>query len=368
MAELLPRLPPQPDEVPWPATDWPTGPLADDVRTERLEAQLAVAEDPAQVGQTRALLVVHRGRLVVERYAGTVDVGGDPRPVGADTVLPSWSLAKSMLHAAVGVLVGDAALRPGDRVVDAAPGAVPGWLTTSDDPRRAITVEHLLRQRAGLAWSEVYSTEGPSDVVDMLYRHGRDDVAGFVAAQPLVHEPGSPEAYGYSSGTSNLLSGVVRELTGPGAAQVAFLHQRLFAPTGMTSPRPVTDAAGTWVASTYADLTARDLARFGLLYLRDGVADGVRVLPEGWVDHGRTMQHDVVDPDGWEPGAHWWGLPGRPDWFFGSGHEGQVLVVSPSRDLVVVRLGVSEPFPTHHVLANVARVVRAFPRLDDGAT
>jgi CubicO group peptidase (beta-lactamase class C family) len=118
-----------------------------------------------------------------------------------------------------------------------------------------------------------------------------------------------------------------------------FLHGRLFGPLGMTSADPEFDEAGTWVASSYLRATARDWARFGLLYLRDGVWDGARLLPAGWVDYARTMVS--ADEDGEPYGAHWWGLPGANPLgtFRASGYEGQSISLCPPLDLVVVRLG-----------------------------
>lgn len=364
----LPELPAQPEGVPWPTSGWPVGEPGPGVDTARLDDVLtqAFAENPNPVvGETRAILIAHRGRLVVERYGSHLTRDGDPEPIGATTTLPSWSLAKSVLHALVGVALGDGLLALDDRVVDVAPGAVPTWTTDPHDRRRAISIEHLLRFRPGLAWTEEYTATGAdggarSDVVEMLYGAGRADTAGFAAAAPLVHEPGSPAAYCYSSGTSNLLSAVVRECTGPGPQQVAYLQDRLLRPIGITSALPKVDDAGTWIASTYCFLTARDLLRFGLLVLRDGTWDGTRLLPEGWVDHGRSMQPGIVD-DGWTHGAHWWGLPGRTDWFFGSGFQGQYLVVAPTRDLVLVRLGVSAPEQAAAELAHVSDLAGCFP-------
>lgn len=361
-------LPPQPVGVPWPTSTWPSGDPAPDVDGDRLDdlVEQAFAANPnPSLGATRAVLVAHHGRLVVERYGSHLVRDGDPEPVGATTTLPSWSLAKSILHALVGVAVGDGLMSPLDRVIDVAPGAVPSWRTDAEDPRRAITVEHLLRFRPGLAWSEDYTATGAggaarSDVVEMLYGAGRADTAGFAAAQPLVRAPGSAAAYRYSSGTSNLLSAVLREQTGRGPHQVAYLQDRLLRPIGVTSASPKIDDAGTWIASTFCFLTARDLLRFGLLILRDGTWDGRRLLPEGWVDHGRSMQAGIVD-DGWTHGAHWWGLPGRTDWFFGSGFQGQYLVVAPTRDLVLVRLGVSAPEQARAELAHVSDLVACFP-------
>ena len=242
------------------------------------------------MAETFAVLVVHRGRLVVERYQGALEhFDRPPTRVTADTPLLSWSIAKSMLHAVVGLLVGQGRLD-----LDA-PAAVPEW-AAPDDPRHAITLRQMLAMRDGLDFVEDYVDDRISDTIQMLFGDGQPDMAHFAADRPLTAPPG--ERFNYSSGTSNIISGVVARTVGPGESYARFLHSRLFGPLGMTSADPEFDEAGTWVASSYLRASARDYARFGLLYLRDGMWDGVRILPAGWVDYGRTMVSidDSEDP------------------------------------------------------------------------
>ena len=241
----------------------------------------------------------------------------------------SWSIAKSVLHAAVGILVGEGRLTPD------APAAVPAW-AGSGDARAAITLEHLLEMRDGLDFTEEYVDASVSDVIEMLFHAGKEDTAAFAADRRLAAPPG--ERFNYSSGTANIVSGIVARLVGPGEAYGGWLTERLFAPVGMASARPRFDAAGTWIASSYLHATARDYARFGLLYLRDGCWDGRRLLPEGWVDHGR-LARSVHPEDGRLYGAHWWVVGDRHGSFWASGYLGQSVLVCPGLDLVVVRLG-----------------------------
>ena len=211
------------------------------------------------------------------------------------------------------------------------PAPVPRW---ADDERSAITLRHLLEMRDGLAFSEDY-VDGTSDVMEMLWGRGRPDVAAFAEDRPLAAEPG--ERFNYSSGTSNVVSGIVARTIGPGEPYQQFLGQRLFDPIGMTSARPGFDAAGTWVASSTVHATARDFARFGLLYLRDGMWDGARLLPPGWVDQARRPVS--VDDEGLEYGALWWVSGDGRGTFSANGYEGQRIGVCPALDAVVVRLG-----------------------------
>lgn len=286
------------------------------------------AFDPAGVlAPTYAVVVVQGGEVVLERHGGELPrFQGPPTPVTPATPLLSWSMAKSMLHAAVGVLVGDGRLRVGD------PAPVPAW---EGDGRSAITVEDLLAMRDGLAFVEDYVDAGASDAMTMLFGDGQDDMAGYAASRPLVAPPGT--RFNYSSGSSNILSGIVAGLVGSGEAYRRFLGERLFGPAGMASASPGFDDAGTWVASSYVHATARDFARFGELYLRDGVVAGHRILPEGWVEHGirRRSADESADSD---YGAHWW-RPREHDGYEARGYEGQSITVVPAADLVVVRLG-----------------------------
>jgi CubicO group peptidase (beta-lactamase class C family) len=176
-----------------------------------------------------------------------------------------------------------------------------------------------------------------SDVIEMLFGRGADDVAAYAESRPLLHEPGTQ--FNYSSGTSNIVSAIAGRAVGGGAALVEFLRQRILEPIGMTSADPRIDAADTFIASSYVYATARDFARFGMLYLRDGTWDGRRLLPDGWVDHGRRQRS--TDPDGDGYGAHWWVVGDDMGSFRASGYEGQAILISPGLDLLAVRLGYS---------------------------
>jgi len=224
----------------------------------------------------------------------------------------------------------------GDGLVDLEARAdVPAW-GGPGDPRRDITVADLLAMRDGLAFAEEYEDAETSDVIQMLYGPGRADMAAFAADRTLVAPPGT--RFNYSTGTSMVLSGVVARVLGPGGPYRSYLDERLFGPVGMASATAGFDDAGTWVAGSTVHATARDFARFGLFYLRDGVWGGRRLLPEGWVDSGRTPRS--VDPDdGNLFGHHWWTRADSFGTFWAAGHDGQFVDVVPALDLVLVRLG-----------------------------
>lgn len=299
--------------------------------TAALEATVAAAfdedDDPAREVGTRAVVVVHDGTVVAEQYAS----GFTP-----DTPLLGWSMTKSIANAIAGTLVGDGLLARGDDDL------WPGWQDDPDDLRRQITVEQLLTMTDALAFDETY--DPGTDATRMLFRPG--DTAAYAADKELLDAPGA--RWEYSSGTTNLLCDVLARADGGDPSTLA--ARRVFAPLGMTSAVVGTDTSGDPVCSSYGYATARDWARFGLLYLQDGVWAGTRLLPEGWVDFSTSP---VLLPTENPYGAQWWlntdptgtRMPSVPeDAFWASGNEGQQVVVLPSDDLVVVRLGLTRGY------------------------
>jgi CubicO group peptidase (beta-lactamase class C family) len=315
--------PPQPEGVAWPTEGWEVGPVPDGVDEAAVEARLdrAFGEESTGPGANYdAVVVVRGGRIVAERYR---EAWGDET-----SIHPSWSMAKSVTATLVGILVGQGRLD----VYEPAP--VPQW-SGPDDPRGAITTDQLLRMASGLEWNETYlSTE--SDTVAMLSGVGRDDMAAYAADKPLVDEPGS--RVGYSTGTSNILAGIVGEDVGRGEDYEAFIHTELLEPLGIGSDEvaPGFDGAGNLIGGSTFDATARAFAKLGYLHLRDGTWDGRRILPEGWVDYVRTPTPAPAGIDAY--GAHWWVDPDDPGRFYASGLLGQHILVWPAEDLVVVVL------------------------------
>jgi CubicO group peptidase (beta-lactamase class C family) len=339
----LQSLPRQPAGVPWPTHEWPRRDPEGDpsVAHHRLSEALSAPfgdDAPPELGLTLAVLVVHRGAIVAEAYGpGYVSEferldGKEAQPVDADTPLISWSMAKSMLHAAIGI-----AAREGRIDVDTPP-PVPEW-SGPDDPRRTITWAHLLHMASGLAWIEDYVDGEGSDVIEMLFGAGATDMAGFAASFPPAAQPDT--RFVYSSGTSNILARALQTvlgLEGDADGMRSFLATELFEPLGMTSADPRFDPAGTFTASSYVYATARDFARFGLLYLRGGIWDGRTIVTPEWVDDARTpIPLDTLSYCGY--GSHWWTHPDGLGTFGCHGYEGQRITCVPARDLVVVRLG-----------------------------
>jgi CubicO group peptidase (beta-lactamase class C family) len=313
----------------------------------------AIFERPAEHGISLAMVVVHRGDLVAERYGvQPANAFAAEQELDADSTLISWSTAKSMTHAACGVLVRDGLLDL------EAPAPVPEWRGTD---KERITLLDLLEMRPGLRFVEDYVDGETSDCIAMLFGDGAADHAAYAAALPLDHAPGT--FWNYSSGTTNIICRILGAVVGGGREGMeAFLHDRLFGPIGMTSAIPKFDDAGTWVGSSYVYATARDFARFGELYRHDGVTErGERILPEGWVDHGRTkVAHEASDdlPSGFDYGRHWWMWPEHPHSIAAHGYEGQYVVIVPDRELTVVHLGKTPAEVRRHLVGAVDNLIR----------
>jgi len=305
------------------AADWPIGnAVATDAALDRV-----LADDALAGPGIRAIVVVHHGRIVAERYAAGFS---------AATPLLGWSMTKSVVAGLVGVLV-----KEGRLALDQSAG----WPAVSGAGRERIRIADLLAMSSGLRFNEAYGAV--SDVTRMLYLE--PDMAGFARAQPSAHPAG--EFWSYSSGTANILSRIVQDAAGRLGA--GFPAEKLFRPLGMTSATMETDEYGTLVGSSYMYATARDWARYGQFLLQDGVWRDQELLPRGFVG---MMAAPVAASGGqYGHGLVWlWGsdavTPGEdPDMSFGipadtfwmEGHDGQSTAIIPSRDLVIVRLGLT---------------------------
>jgi CubicO group peptidase (beta-lactamase class C family) len=347
---FAPKSPPDPN-APWPEgerVDLETRPESVDSAALEQATTAAFAESgPAHLRNTRALVVVYQGRIVAERYAPPFDVS---------TPLLGWSMSKAALNALIGERVRDGKLALAGSVL------LPEW-QASNDPRRDITLDQLLRMTSGLAFDETYSNND-SDVIQMLFVQG--DMAGFAAAKPLVHRPGSD--WNYSSGTSLVLARLLRNSFASERDYLRFPRERLFDPLFMRSAVIEPDAGGTFVASSFMHASARDWARLGLLFLQDGVWQGRRLLPEGWVAYTLTPAQPAPNA---RYGAHMWlklpqspqlGEPPMPeDSYYMLGHDEQVVAVVPSRDLVIVRLGLTRDSGASDPARDLAPIVNEFP-------
>lgn len=313
------------------AVDWPLGnyvydSLHTNIDYNQLGNTLNTAfkePDPESLKITRAVVVLHKGHLIAEKYATGFD---------AQTPQISWSMAKSFTNAFVGILVKQGKLNIHDRA------EVNEW-NDPEDPRYKITLDHLMRMSSGLDWNEFYAL--PSSATNMLFKD-----ASMAATAAAVSTRAAPdEEWNYSSGTSNIISQIVRDAVGE-ADYWAFPQKELFHKIGISSAVWEPDASGTFVGSSYLWMTPRDYARFGQLYLQDGIWNGERILPEGWVDYSSTPT--PAAPRG-TYGAQFWrngNPPSDPDIpldaYSAIGYQGQCIMIIPSKDLVVVRLGYTQ--------------------------
>lgn len=278
--------------------------------------------------QTRAVVVLYKGQLVAERYAEGFD---------QHSLMRGWSVAKSITGALAGIQVQQ------KKIGLDLPVPVPEW-KNAEDPRHGITLRHLLQQTSGLDFREKY--DGFSNVTEMLFSKG--DMAAYTASLPLKHPPGT--VFNYSSGNSNIISRIIRHTIGE-QEYASFPRKALFSKIGMNTAILEPDASGTFIGSSYIYATARDYARFGLLYYNNGIWNGERILPEDWVK--QTITPPTANKNKnygfqfWlngyvkEDRSRRWYPDLPPDMFFADGYGGQDIYIIPSKGLVVVRLGLN---------------------------
>lgn len=272
--------------------------------------------------RTRSLLVVYRDTIIAEAYQEGFD---------KDTPILGWSMTKSWMNTLIGILVKDSIINiSDDHLTDQ-------WR----DQRSALTLHHLLTMTSGIAWEEEY--DKVSDATEMLYK--AEDIVAVASDNPLAYSPG--EHWYYSSGTSNLISGIIRNQFADHESYLRFPFDRFFYPLGMHHAYMETDEAGNYIGSSYGYASTRDWAKFGLLYLHDGLWHGQRILPSGWVDYSRRSTSTSKG----EYGAHFWlniggvQYPRAPeDTYSANGYQGQKVIIIPSKELVIVRTGLNSCF------------------------
>lgn len=317
------------ESAPPPAGLWPQGDSAG-APDPRIAAIIA---DPEMAGPgMRAIVVVHEGRIVAERYG---------EGLSAATPLIGWSMTKTVNAALVGTLIARDRLARGQR------GLFNAW---QGSDHAEISLADLMSMTDGLEFHEDYGAV--SDALRMLYLE--PDMAAFAASKPLVEPIG--QSFSYSSGSSVMLSRIWQNAIGDEEAALAWPRRALFGPLGMRSAILETDARGTFVGSSYLWATPHDWARFGLLLARDGIWDNADILPPGFV----TWMREPTEQSGgrYGRGQVWLHGPivGTPpdrhpdegfllpdDTFWASGHDGQAMAIIPSRDLVVLRMGLTAP-------------------------
>jgi len=284
----------------------------------------AFEEPPAPpFRRTKAVVVVRDGRVIAERYAPGI---------GVDTPLPSFSMTKSVVNALIGIMTEQGLTSP------SLPAPIPEW-HGPNDPRREIEVGHLLKMATGLALDE---TDSPFNPSEQMFQH--NDMAGFAVQAPLIATPGT--RWAYSSATTQILARIIRDAVGGPEQTLTYAWRELFNPLGMRNVTLAFDGSGTLQGANNMLASARDWARFGLLYLGDGKVGGKQLLHVDWVDYSAAATLDT------DYGAGFWtnrsehpnavgrvraGIP--RDAYYASGNLGQRCVIIPSQHMVVVRMG-----------------------------
>lgn len=329
-AKGIAETPMTPRSGPWPEGDdvnfarLPPG--IDRVALDRAVAESFADETPNRDIDTRAIIVVYDGHIVAERYAPGYD---------RNTRFLGWSASKSVEATLIGTLVAS-----GKLALDKPP-PVPEW-KGANDPRGKITLRQLLNMSSGLEFREPY--DPGTDSTAMLFQS--HDMGAYAAAKPLAHPPGT--FWSYSSGTANILARLVFQAAGGTlASSQAYMRDHLFGPAGMTSAVFEPDETGDFVGSSYLYATARDWARFGLLYLNRGTLNGHRILPENWSSFVSTPApadpHKGYGAQFWLNGVSKSGereFPHLPaDFYAAEGHNDEHVAIFPSRNVVIVRLG-----------------------------
>lgn len=290
--------------------------------TEKLKAvgDSHFIEDEKGISKnTTALLIIHRDTIKYERY----DKG-----FHSESRLLGWSMAKSITSTLVGILANKGIIHKEDKINE------PKW---NNDKRKEITWNNLLQMTTGLEWEENYGSI--SSVTQMLY--DSDDVYASAINCPLEFIPGTH--FEYSSGTTNILSGQIKKLFSTSEEYWRFPYEELFYPIGAKSMLLEADPKGTFIGSSYAWATAKDWAKYGRLYLNNGKWNGKQLLTKEWIAYTTSP----VQSSKGKYGAQFWlstptEFPDVPqDMYFADGFQGQRIFIIPSKDLLVIRFGLS---------------------------
>ncbi|SKB64851.1 serine hydrolase domain-containing protein [Maribacter arcticus] len=319
--ELIPNRFVTKDSLPFPyGNNGVTDTVLENVDYDKLEVAFSNAfKDSEQ--KTRTLLVVHKNQIIGERYL---------RGFSKDTKILGWSMTKSILSTLYGILE-----YQGKMKIDFKPFSEEIRMKS---PKQNITIDHLLRMQSGLAWDENYFKI--SDVTRMLFLDS--DMTLAQRNKDVIAAP--TEIWNYSSGTTNLLSGILREQFNAHQEYLDFPYKTLIDKIGMHSMLLETDLTGNYILSSYGWATTRDWAKFGLLYLNKGDWNGERIFSESWADY---VSKPTQNSDG-TYGAHFWlNAEGKyPDisheLYSANGFQGQRVFIIPSKELVVVRTGLEE--------------------------
>jgi len=301
-----------------------------------------------KLGITNALLITQGGQIVLEKYNDGIN---------QNTKLVSWSMAKSFTGAIAGIMIDKGYISSIDEK-----NLFPHWT----DSRSEITIDHLLNMKSGLEFTEEYNTSGKSDTLEMLYGKGMLDQASFAASFPTHKAPGS--IFSYSTGTTNILSKVIKnKLEERNLDYYDFLQENLLKKIGLNNTTLEFDKSGNFIGGSSVYASARDYAKFGYLYLRNGLWEDEQVISKEWIDATRTPSSNtggiysnkfwIINPQF----RNGYGLP--EDTYYCAGFGGQYILIIPSKDIVLVRLGETyrDTSSENEVLKYLGEIVKLFP-------
>ena len=306
------------------------------VNYEKLTAAIENSFSEPEIKKTRTVLVSYKNIIIAEKYAEGFD---------ENTPILGWSMTKSIISTLYGIL------QYKDKIDINEPAPIASW---QNDERKNITINNLLRMQSGLAWDEDYSSI--SDVTKMLFLD--TDMTKAQEEKQAVAKP--TEIWNYSSGTSNLLSGILRSQFKTDQEYLDFPYKALIDKIGMNSMLLEADMAGNYVGSSYAWATTRDWAKFGILYLNKGNWNGVQLFDENWVNYITTP---TKNSNGTYGGHFWLNAEGKypdipRDLFSANGFQGQRVFIIPSKDLVIVRTGLAEE-PEFNINTFLSEIISA---------
>jgi CubicO group peptidase (beta-lactamase class C family) len=329
----------------YPGAEWPTDSLDSvQIDSQKLQPWVDYAFTETKTRKTDALLIIRHGKLVYEKYKYGFT---------ANSPHISWSMAKSMAAVVFGIAESEKIIRRDTKMID-----IYHYLSTDQEEqakRDQVTMYHLLTMSSGMQWEESYSKTNPlvSDVTQMLYMEPERNMGAYVASRTMKNAPGA--AFLYSTGNSMLVMDALRHRMSEDAYH-AYPWKKLFNKIGMKNVTWERDGAGTFAGGSYVYATARDYARFGYLMLNEGKWENEQVVPSEWMKTMRVLSPGLstgtVKPDGSEPyGAGFWLNVPIPHWnlpapypaapqdtWMAIGHNGQTIMMIPSKDLVIVRL------------------------------
>ena len=343
------------NNIQWPTREWHvkssllTG--SDEFRS--MTEYAFSADSNSELGITNALLITQGGKIVFEDYS---------EGITQNTKLVSWSMAKSFTAAITGIMIDKGYISSVNES-----NLLPHW----SDLRGEITIDDLLNMKSGLEFSEVYNPSGRSDTLEMLFGEGMLDQATYAASFPIAFSPGT--TFNYSTGTTNILSKIIKnKLNERSLDYYDFINENLMKKIGLNNTTLEFDKSGTFIGGSSVYASARDYARFGYLYLRDGKWEANQVISKNWIDETRVPSNNtygiysnkfwIIDPTF----RNGYGLP--DDTYYCAGFGGQYILIIPSKDIVIVRLGEtyssenSDP-EANEVLEYLGKIVNLFPNV-----